>query len=80
MEWHHLNSPRKKRFNSTPSAEKVMATVWLGWGAAEVVIFVELFTWSNHLTHIGEFKRSKLAEAFQVNSTSLKCRRNPSST
>jgi len=45
MGWHHSNSPRKKKFNSTPSAKKVMATVLgeRGRGAAEVVTFVELF-------------------------------------
>jgi hypothetical protein len=42
MEWHHSNSPWKK-FNSAPSAEEVMAIVFWGEGAAEMVIFVELF-------------------------------------
>jgi hypothetical protein len=28
MEWHHVNSPKKKKFKSAPSAGKVMATVF----------------------------------------------------
>jgi hypothetical protein len=28
MEWHHLRSPRKKKFDTTPSAGKVMITVF----------------------------------------------------
>jgi hypothetical protein len=28
MEWHHTTSPWKKKFNSIPSASKIMATVF----------------------------------------------------
>jgi len=28
LEWHHLQSPRKKKFKTTPSTGKVMITVF----------------------------------------------------
>jgi hypothetical protein len=28
MEWHHANSPKKKKFKAAPSAGKIMATIF----------------------------------------------------
>jgi hypothetical protein len=36
MEWHHPTSPRRKKFKVTPSAGKVMATVF--WDAEGVIL------------------------------------------
>lgn len=37
MEWHHTNSPSKKKFKAVPSAGKVMATVF--WDSEGVILF-----------------------------------------
>jgi len=42
MEWHHSNSPRNNKFNSLKQGN-LWPLFFLGGGAAEVVIFVELF-------------------------------------
>jgi histone-lysine N-methyltransferase SETMAR len=39
MEWHHTNSPRKRKFKAIPSASKIMATVF--WDC-EVVILIDV--------------------------------------
>jgi len=36
MEWHHLQSPRKKKFKTTPSTGKVMITVF--WDTDGVIL------------------------------------------
>jgi len=36
VEWHHLQSPRKKKFKTTPSARKVMITVF--WDIDGVIL------------------------------------------
>jgi hypothetical protein len=36
MEWHHPQSPRKKKFKTTPSAGKVMVTVF--WDTDGVIL------------------------------------------
>jgi hypothetical protein len=42
MEWHHTTSPWKKKFNSIPSASKIMATVF--WDC-EGVILIDVLPW-----------------------------------
>jgi len=36
MEWHHLQSPRKKKFKTSPSPRKVMITVF--WDTDGVIL------------------------------------------
>lgn len=57
MEWHHTNSPRKKKFKSAPSAGKVMASVFWDSEGVLLVDIMERGTTINSTAYVNTLKK-----------------------